>query len=113
MKPANKSSTKNGFLVLSADENGAGSVMAGTYTGASEMTIFENGPKWGNAPKKKVSLQTEMTCKLVVDLDARKATLTVDGSTMSLEYSESMTTISYIGFGVQNAEILFTAPMIK
>jgi hypothetical protein len=113
MMPANDRSTKNGFLVLSADENGASSVMAGTFTGSGEMTIFENGPTWGNAPKKKVKLAKEMTCKLVVDLDARKATLTLDGSTMSLEYSESMTTIGYIGFGVQNAETLFTQAVVK
>lgn len=113
MKPVGQSATQNGFLVLSADEAGAGSVMAGTFTGSNQMTIFENGATWGNAPKKHIALNGESTCELVVDLDARKATLTVNGSTMSLEYSESMTTIGYLGFGVQNAETLFTPPIVQ
>jgi len=113
MKPARASATKNGFIVLSSDEDANAALCAGSWMGANKITLFENNSKWGNDLSKACRLEGELDCTLEVDLDLRTATLTVNGETLETAFSESFTSINYIGFGVHNAETLFTKPEIQ
>ncbi|TWU40536.1 hypothetical protein [Novipirellula artificiosorum] len=112
MKAANNASTKNGFIVLSSDEDATAAVVAGAWFGANQITLFENVGKW-DGPEKACKCEGELDCTAVIDLDARSLKLTVNGVEMESNFSESVTSINYIGFGVQNAETLFTEPVIK
>ncbi len=113
MKPARASATKNGFVVLSSDEDAKAALCAGAWIGANKISLFENHSKWGNDLSKVCKLQEELDCRLDVDLDLRTATLVVNGETLKTAFSESFTSINYIGFGVHNAETLFTLPEIQ
>ena len=52
-------------------------------------------------------------CSLSLDMDGRKATLKINGHEMSMAFSETLTSISYIGFGVKHTETLFSELRIK
>jgi len=112
MKPANSAATRNGFLVLSSDENATASVMTGSWIGSKQITAFENTANW-QGPKKACTIDEELTCKLQLDMDARTLKLTVNGTELQMAFSESVTSVDYMGFAVQNAETLFSEPEIK
>ncbi|MCM2375286.1 hypothetical protein [Aporhodopirellula aestuarii] len=112
MKPANRTSTKNGLLVLSSDEDANAALCAGSWIGAKEITLFENHPKWGKDLRKSFTHDRELDCRLDVDLDLRTARLTINGESINLAFSETVTSINYIGFGVHNAGTLFTVPTV-
>ena len=71
MKAANQSPKRNGFLVLSADQNGTASVVAGSWIGSNKMTLFENSATWGNDLSKACKTGEELDCRLVINMDAR------------------------------------------
>ncbi len=112
MKPANRSATKNGLLVLSSDEDANAALCAGSWIGANEITLFENHSEWGHDLSRSLAVEGELYCRLDVDLDLRTARLTINGESIELAFSETVTSINYIGFGVHNAGTLFTVPMI-
>jgi len=112
MKAANNARTRNGFIVLSSDENATASVFAGAWFGANKMTLFENVGGWDGASKQ-CACDGELVCRAVVDMDARNLKLTVNGVDLAFTFSESVTSINYIGFGIRNAETLFTEPEIR
>jgi hypothetical protein len=110
MKPVNKGGKKNGFLVLGADANATAAVVAGAWTGSNQLTIFENTATWGGGLNKHCKAGAEQKCRLVLDMDARTARLTVYGVELRLSFSESVTSVGYVGFGVHHAETLFSQP---
>lgn len=112
MKPANDAKTRNGFLVLSSDEDATASVLTGAWIGAGKITAFENTGKW-DGPAKTFSAGRELICRLVIDMDARTLQLNINGVDMEHAFSEVVTSINYIGFGVRNAKTLFTEPEIN
>ncbi|WP_044303420.1 hypothetical protein [Rhodopirellula sallentina] len=112
MKPANRSATKNGMLVLSSDEDANAALCAGSWIGSNEITLFENHSQWGNDLKGSLDPDGELYCRIDVDLDSRTAELTINEKTISLAFSETVTSINYIGFGVHNSATLFTEPKI-
>lgn len=113
MKPVRESTTKNGFIVLSSDEDANAALCAGAWIGANKISLFENKSKWGHDLSKTCKLEEELDCRLDVDLDLRTATLVVNGETLETAFSESVTSINYIGFGVHNSATLFTIPEIQ
>ncbi len=114
MKPANISdATKNGFIVVSSDEDANAAICAGSWIGSNKITLFENDSTWGNDLIKVCQLKEELNCQLEVNLDLRTAKLTVDGEELKLQFSETITSINYIGFGVNKARTLFSTPVIK
>jgi len=112
MKAAGGGAKKNGFLVLSSDEDATASLIAGSWTGSDQITVFENTGEWGKDPTVHCKVAGELACKLEIDMDARKAKLTVNGVEQQIAFSESVTSINYIGFGVHHAETLFSEPVI-
>ena len=113
MKPADDSPTKNGFIILSSDEDANAALCAGAWMGSDKMTLFENTSSWANARSKACPAGKELDCSLVVNLDLRTAKLTVNGESFELAFSETFTSINYIGFGVHNADTLFTTPAFQ
>ncbi|WP_419195043.1 hypothetical protein [Novipirellula herctigrandis] len=112
MKPANRAATKNGMIVLSSDEDANAALCGGSWIGANEITLFENDSDWGNDHSRSLNTHGELNCRVDVDLDLRTATLTVNGDEVEIAFSESVTSINYVGFGVHNADTLFTEPRI-
>ena len=116
MKSVNEAAaTRNGFIVLSSDEDANAAVCAGSWIGANKITLFENKWEWSKGLHKvnKASSQ-EFNCELVINLDLRTASLTVDGETLNISFTETVTSINYIGFGVhEKADTLFTVPSIQ
>ena len=53
-----------------------------------------------------------MNCKLVLDMDKRTAELRINGVSTKTAFTESVTSISYIGFAVRDAKTLFTVPEV-
>ena len=76
------------------------------------MAISESPSGWKTATTKKFAAGAEMNCKLELDVDARTAKLTINGVEMKCAFSETMTGVNYIGFGVKGATTLFTEPVI-
>ncbi len=112
MKAANNASTRNGFLILSSDEDAAASLLVGAWFGANKITLFENNVPW-DGPTKPCKCDGELVCRMVIDMDARTVRLNVNGVELGSAFSESITNINYVGFGTQNAETLFTEPEIR
>lgn len=112
MKAANHAKTRNGFLVLSSDEDATASVLAGGWFGSNKITVFENVGKW-DGPTRPCDCDGQLDCRVVIDMDARTVKLSVNGVELESAFSESITSIGYIGFGVQNAETLFAEPVIR
>ena len=115
MKPsntANTSAARNGFIVLSSDDNTKAALCAGAWMGANKLTLFENTAIWGDGLSKSYPANDELDCRLSVNLDLRTATLTVNGHTLKQAFSETVTGLNYIGFGVQHADTLFTVPVL-
>jgi hypothetical protein len=111
MKPVSNP-TKNGFLVLSNDPKGKASVVAGSWIGSNQITIFENTTDRWSGHDKICDVQGELNCRAVLDMDARTVTLTINGVTYAERFSETVPNVSYIGFATQSAETLFTEPEI-
>jgi hypothetical protein len=105
--------TRNGFLLVSSDEDALSSVLAGAWTGSNEVTVFEGLGGHKSAPKKNFNSGKQMNCKLILDLDKRSAELTVNGVSSKILFSESMTSVSYIGFGVKGAKTEFSELKVK
>ena len=112
MKPVSHP-TKNGFLVLSNDPKGKASVLAGSWIGSSNMTIFENTSDQWSGGDKGCQTQGELDCIAVLDMDDRSITLTINGVTHKEKFSETVPNVSYVGFATQRAETLFTEPRIS
>ncbi len=113
MKPADASLTRNGFFVLSAEEDLNSLVLAGAWIGSDQITLLESKGDWSGGLKKKFEPGEELHCKMELDMDARTVLLTINGVKLDIAFSESMTTVDYIGFGVKNAETLFSEPKIE
>lgn len=77
------------------------------------MTLFGNTSIWGGGPSKACPPGKRFDWQLIVEPDARTATLTVNEKTFELEFTESVTSISYNGFGVHNADTLFSVQVIE
>jgi hypothetical protein len=105
-----EAATRNGFIVLSSDEDAQASVFAGAWTGSQKLAIFEGISQFRKATLKPFQPGMEMNCQLDLDLDSRKATLTINGVSEQRSISESVTGLNYIGFGVRGASTLFTEP---
>ncbi|MDG1358453.1 MAG: hypothetical protein P8P36_09695, partial [Akkermansiaceae bacterium] len=113
MKPVSNL-TKNGFLVLSNDPMGQASVLAGSWIGSNNITVFENTTEtWSGSDKKCNTAQGELNCKAVLDMDERSVALTINGVTHKEKFSETVPNVGYIGFATQNAETLFSEPTIE
>jgi len=112
MKPANKASTRNGFLVLSSDKGALASLCAGAWITSGQMTVFEGVGGWKSGPKAKFTPDAEMKCRLDLNMDTRTMKLTINGVTTKSTFTETVTGINYIGFGVKGAETLFTEPIV-
>lgn len=108
MTPGRDQVSNNGFLILASDEQASSAIIAGSWIGSNQSTIFENQTNWTKAPTKSIKPAREYTITLTADLDARKATLTINGQTTKIPFTESFTTISHIGFGAHNASTHFT-----
>jgi hypothetical protein len=74
-----EAATRNGFIVLSSDEDAQASVFAGAWTGSQKLAIFEGISQFRKATLKPFQPGMEMNCQLDLDLDSRKATLTING----------------------------------
>ena len=77
MKPANSAPTRNGFLVLSNDPKGKASVLAGSWMGSNNITIFENTSENWSGSDRKCNTEGELDCRAVLDMDDRSVTLTI------------------------------------
>lgn len=111
MNPADEIEASNGFLVLSGDEDAAVSVLAGVWNASSEITAFENDGIWAGRTKV-FGAGGEMECRLDIDMDTRTLRLSVNDSQINYAFSENLTSIHYIGFGVRDASMLFSEPKI-
>ncbi len=105
--------TKNGFLVLSSDDDGLTALCAGAWIGGEKMALFQNSSNWYGLNTKEVKMDKVLKCQLDVNLDLRTAVLTINGNKMQIAFSEVFTTINYIGFGATKASTYFTKPVIK
>jgi hypothetical protein len=101
---------RNGFIVLSSDDEALASIVAGAWIAAGQLAVFENRDRWPDAPTRAFEPVEKLDCQLVLDLDARTAELTINGTTFKQAFSESVTAIHYLGFGTLNAETVFTEP---
>jgi hypothetical protein len=108
MKTVRNGSKKNGFVVLSSDEDGDAALCAGAWIGANQITLFENDSTWGNDQTKACNTAGELDCRLDVDLDLRIAKLTVNGETLEITFTEAFTSINYVGFGVHYGATVFS-----
>jgi len=113
MKAAKNAATRNGLIVLSSDEDANAALCAGAWMGSNEITLFENHSGWGHDLSARCPADRELNCRLDVDLDLRTAKLTVNGKTLKMAFSESFTSVNYIGFGVHKADTLFSVPEVK
>ena len=104
---------KNGFLVLSNDAKGGASVLAGSWIGSNNITIFENTSDTWSGSDKDCETKGELDCKAILDMDERSVTLTINGVTHKEKFSETVPNVGYIGFATQRAETLFTEPKVK
>ena len=104
--------TRNGFLVLSSDEDALASIFAGAWSGANKMAIFEAVTRHKMDTQKRFQPGAEMICKLALDMDARTGSLTINGVTLNSSFTETVTSINYIGFGVRGAQTQFSEPEI-
>ncbi|SMP63301.1 hypothetical protein SAMN06265222_10844 [Neorhodopirellula lusitana] len=111
MQAGRRSGKQNGFLVLSSDEDANSALVAGAWIGADEITMFENAEVW-EGPKRPLSCDGELRCRLEVNLDTRTAKLKINGVKMETAFTESITSVNYIGFGVQGAETVFSEPQL-
>ena len=102
--------TQNGFLVLSNDPKGSASVLAGSWIGSNNISVFENTSDTWSGSDKACETDGELSCQAIVDMDARSVTLTINGVTHKEHFSETVPNIGYIGFATQRAETLFTQP---
>ena len=105
--------TKNGFLVLSNDAKGGASVLAGSWIGSNNITIFENTSDTWSGSDKDCETKGELDCKAILDMDERSVTLTINGVTHKEKFSETVPNVGYIGFATQRAETLFSEPKVK
>ena len=113
MQAANRgAATRNGFIVLSSDEDAVASLFAGAWTASEKLSLFEGITQFRDATLKPFKPGQELNCQLDLDLDTRTATLTINSVTQQLTLSEGVTGIHYIGFGVRGATTLFTEPKI-
>ena len=108
-----RAATRNGFLVLSSDDDALASIFAGAWSGSNKLSIFESIGGYKRDVQKPFRAGAEMNCKLVLDLDARTAELTINGVTQKSAFTESVTSINYIGFGVRSAQTMFTEPKVS
>lgn len=100
--------TRNGFLIVSSDEDALSSLLAGSWMGSKQITVFEGLDGHANSPKVSVDFNARKKCQLKIDLDKRSAELTINGVKSEILFSESMTGISYVGFAVKGAKTDFT-----
>lgn len=105
--------TRNGFIVLSSDEDALAAVFAGAWAGSKKMTIYEGVAQYANGEQKPFDPGAEMKCRLEIDMDARTVELTINGVMHKHAFTESVTGVNHIGFGVYNTDTLFTEPQIK
>lgn len=103
---------RNGFVVLSSDKEALTSIFAGAWTGANKLSIFEGLSRNDEVTQEGIGPGDEMVCKIELDIDARTIKATINGVSQERAFSESVTSVNYIGFGVQNAITLFTKPEI-
>ncbi len=107
-----RAATRNGFVVLSSDEDALASIFAGAWSGSNKLSIFESIGAYKRDAQKRFVPGAEVNCTLVLDMDARTAELTLNGVTLKSAFTESVTSINYIGFGVRGAQTQFTEPNI-
>jgi hypothetical protein len=107
-----RAATRNGFLVLSSDDDALASVFAGAWSGSNRISLFESIGAYKRDAQKRFNPGAEMICKLVLDMDARTAELTINGTTLKQAFTESVTSINYIGFGVRGAQTQFSEPKV-
>ncbi len=105
--------TRNGFVVISSDEEALTSIFAGAWTGAKKLSMFEGISRQREDTQKGIEPGEEMVCKIELDMDARTIKLTINGVSQKHDFTESVTGINYIGFGVRKAVTLFTELEIK
>ena len=72
------------------------------------MTVFEGLEGHSKVAKPVFVPGLEMDCHLKIDLDKRSAEMRVNGVTSKILFSESMTSISYVGFAVKGAKTSFS-----
>jgi len=113
MSPQDGTISKNGFLVLSSDDQASAAVVAGSWIGSNQITLFENRDDWTEAPVLRCEVKGELNCSLTVDLDARSASLKINRKTIDIAFSEAFTSIGYMGFGAHNATTQFTTPDVR
>jgi len=113
MEPANNNATRNGFLTLSSGDDGQNAIFAGAFIASNHISAFEQTAQWGkHAKTKPFKPSQKLNCKAVLDMDARTLTVTINGVTQSVTFSEAVTTIDHIGFTVKGAETYFTTPQV-
>jgi len=105
--------TRNGFIVLSSDEDALAAIFAGAWNGANQMSIFEGVTQHKKDTQNRFSAGAEMNCKLELDMDARIAELTINGTTLKSAFTDSETSGNYIGFATRQAGTQFSEPRIE
>jgi len=114
MTPSTNNPTQNGFLVLSAGDDGQNAVFVGSFTGSKQISLFESSATWGkDAKNTRFTPTATLNCKAVLDMDARTITLTINGVTDTLTFSESVTSVDHIGFAVKGTQTHFTMPNVS
>jgi hypothetical protein len=104
---------KNGFLILASDDQASSAIVAGSWIGANQITLFENQADWTKAATKACAINGKTSCELTIDLDTRTATLKINSKVMTTSFSESLTSISHIGFGCHHSTTQFSSPTQK
>lgn len=114
MKAADpRAATRNGFVVLTSDDDALASIFAGAWSGSGQMSIFESIGAYKRDVQKTFDPGAEMDCKLELDMDARTVALTINNVTLKNAFTESVTSINYIGLGVRGAQTQFTWPAVR
>ena len=98
---------------VSGDDDAISAVFAGAWTGAKKISIFEGVSQYKKDTQKPFSPRIEMDCRLELDMDGRKVKLTINGAVLESAFTESLTSVGYIGFGVRGATSLFSKPVIQ
>ena len=108
-----KAATRNGFLVLSSDDDALSSVFSGAWTGSGKLSSFESVGAFQKDKQASFQPSPVMDCTLELDMDACRVVLSINGKKLENSLTESVTGINYIGFATRKATTHFTEPVIK
>jgi hypothetical protein len=112
MSPAEPGAVCGGYLVLSSDPFATASVSAGVNHNTREIALWESGTRDEETARTTCPPGIPYACELTIDVDGRTATLEINGATISIDLTESFTSIAYLGYRLDSGSTLFAGPQL-